>query len=495
MKIIQLELQLEQVNDRITELLRGKNYHWTEIAKLAIIVHKQELFKPEFTSFTAWVKDIAIRCDRQPSLIWRYIKASRYYLQLVSNVEVENKKDNEDKDNEDLQLERLDEIKAAPEALDRLEKVQRQAPTPVFETLRDKVLNGKATVAECREIEKSYRPSLIDSGSGSRSAETGGGETREGAADYQPSTSNSDQLPLPLNTVVNDEVLTSTLTSTSTEGSTGSSQQNQEQGQGQQSDPLVLPIPIPITITNRGRPKKGQEGTYRHLGQNKINSTVGDDHDHHNDDKGEGEGEEAASLDGGEVKRSQIAPTIVRSLSVNLVDWTKIIASRNYAAKYYQDHTEVRVNFERHRYRLDFLAVVRWTFKRPKDIFVVEIKSCLQDFESDYKWTNYLKFCHYFCFAIPLNSSISSSSSSSANVSVEDNDNDLLNAIKNISDDRIGILGIDFQASIDEFCSYPVTVIKKPKKLDNQKHYGNHTHLVYETLYERVLGWKEKHDD
>ena len=57
MKIIQLELQLEQVNNRITELLRGKDYHWTEIAKLAIIVQKEELFKPQFTSFTAWVME------------------------------------------------------------------------------------------------------------------------------------------------------------------------------------------------------------------------------------------------------------------------------------------------------------------------------------------------------------------------------------------------------------------------------------------------------
>ncbi len=57
MNIIQLELQLEQVNNRITELLRGKDYHWTEIAKLAIIVQKEELFKPQFTSFTAWVME------------------------------------------------------------------------------------------------------------------------------------------------------------------------------------------------------------------------------------------------------------------------------------------------------------------------------------------------------------------------------------------------------------------------------------------------------
>ncbi len=433
MKYIQLELQLDEVNTRISELLEEKNSHWTEIAKLAIIVQKQELFKPKFTSFTAWVKDIAVQCDRQPSLIWRYIKASRYYLQLIDAVEVGG----EDED-EDLDLARLTEIKAAPEALERLEKVQRQAPTPVFETLRDKVLNGKATVAECREIEKAYRPSMIQTAA-------------EAAQSQQPLTSNSQ--------------------TQSEEESTLTESESESESEELQTEPLVLPIPM----TNRGRPKKGQEGSYGHLGQNKNKIVTEDGSDNGSD----GEADEVVRLrlDNGELARNKIAPTIMRSLTVNLVDWTKTIASRNYAAKYYQDHTEVRVNFQRQRYRLDFLAVVRWTFKRPKDIFVVEVKSCLQDFESDHKWTNYLNFCDYFCFAIPLE------------------DVELLAAVKKITDDRIGILGIDFQASIDEFCSYPVTVIKKPKKLDNQKHYGNHTHLVYETLYERVLGWKEKDDD
>ncbi|MDJ0732050.1 MAG: MmcB family DNA repair protein [Crocosphaera sp.] len=416
MKYIQLELQLDEVNTRISELLQEKNSHWTEIAKLAIQVQKQELFKPKFTSFTAWVKDIAEQCDRQPSLIWRYIKASRYYLQLIDAVRGEGEDEAED---EDLDLDRLTEIKAAPEALERLEKVQRQAPTPVFETLRDKVLNGKATVAECREIEKAYRPSMIQNAT-------------EAEASYQPTTSEAD--------MATHESLT----------------ERSQQNQGQEQEPLV--------ITNRGRPKKGQEGSYGHLGQNKNKNKIVTDDD------------EAVRSDTGELARNQIAPTIVRSLTVNLVDWTKLTASMKYPAKYYQDHTEVRVNFERQRFRLDFLAVVRWSFKRPKDIFVVEIKSCLQDFESDQKWTNYLSFCHYFCFAIPLS------------------DTDLLNALKQIcdKDKRIGILGIDFQAEISEYLTYPVTVIKtaqpQPQKLEAK---ANKTNLVYETLYERVLGWKD----
>ena len=451
MKYIQLELQLDEVNNRISELLQEKNSHWTEIAKLAIIVRKQELFKPKFTSFTAWVKDIAEQCDRQPSLIWRYIKASRYYLQLVAtgeNEEEENEEEeNEEEENEeeDLELDRLDEIKAAPEALERLEKVQRQAPTPVFETLRDKVLSGEATVAECREIEKAYRPTVPQI--------TDANITITSDADADADDDDDDhQQP------------------SKTEEETQSQQQ-------QQLEPKTK------TITNRGRPKKGREGSYSHLGKNKQSSIVtGADTEHiieietpHQEQQTQTDAQiKPSGVEG--ITRNQIAPTIVRSLTVNLVDWTKQIASMRYPAKYYQDHTEVRVNFHQRRFRLDFLAVVRWSFKRPKDIFVVEIKSCLQDFESDQKWTNYLNFCHYFCFAIPL--------------SLRVEDTDLLNAVKKISDKdkRIGILGIDFQAKISEYLTYPVTVIKTPQKLKAQ---ANKTNLVYETLYERVIGWKD----
>lgn len=422
MKYIQLELQLDEVNTRISELLQAsKNSHWTEIAKLAIIVQKQELFKPQFTSFTAWVKDIAEQCDRQPSLIWRYIKASRYYLQLVSVSNGENKDESQ---GDNLELDRLEEIEAikvSPEALERLEKVQRQAPTPVFETLRDKVLSGEATVAECREVERAYRPTVPQMTDDHQQSQTG-----------EQSKSESQQQQL---------------------------QQLQPKRKTKRK-----------TITNRGRPKKGREGSYGHLGQNKNKIVTDDDDD---DSYNDSEGPEAARLDTDELARSQIAPTIVRSLSVNLVDWTKITASMRYPAKYYQDHTEVRVNFQRQRFRLDFLAVVRWSFRRPKDIFAVEVKSCLQDFAADYKWTNYLNFCHYFCFAIPLQ------------------DVDLLAAVKKISDARIGILGIDFQSEISEDAAYPVQIIKTAQKLETKP---NKINLVYETLYERVLGWKEKDD-
>ena len=209
-------------------------------------------------------------------------------------------------------IEQVDEAKAPPEALEKLEKVERNAPQPVFEKLREKVLAGEATVKECRKIEQEYRP------------------------------------------------------------------------EGEQ--------------LRRGRPPKGQEGTYQHLGSGEASSLTTTT-----------PVIDVTAIEVEQLPRNQVAVTIARSRSVSvgesltnsLVDWTMQSSGMKYLPYHHQEHTEVRVSVDKKRLRLDFLAVVRWSYKRPKDVFGVEIKSCLADFEADKKWENYLNFCHYFCFAIP----------------------------------------------------------------------------------------------
>ena len=278
--------KLTQAEQEIQNLLNQNETNWKDVAKIALAVREKELFKQSgIKSFTAWVKAVAQKCARQPSLIWRYIKAAKYYLYTIDSDDIEE----------------IDDALAAPEALVNLEKVERNAPEPVFEKLKEKVLAGEATVNETRTIEREYRPEA---------------EERE---------------------------------------------------------------------DSRGRPAAGKEGSYEHLGKSKQSPRNGD----------------STWAGNSTVARHQVAATISRSLKINLVNWTKKAGGKAYPAKLYQDHTEVRVNLDRKRFRMDFLAVVRWSFKKPKDIFVVEIKSSLQDFEQDNKWKAYLNFCDYFCFAIP----------------------------------------------------------------------------------------------
>jgi hypothetical protein len=274
-----------------------------------------------------------------------------------------------------------------------LEKVERQAPPPVFEKLKQKVLNGEATVAECRQIEKDYRPSDSEN------------------------------------------------------------------------------------KTNRGRSIKEEKGKYQHLGKWKDLS----DETHPESEREispleysppNAELEDRLETEAKKISRNQIATTIARSLTNNLVDWTSSCAMMRYPPRYYKEHTEVRVNFDRQRLRIDFLAVVRWSYKRPKDIFAVEIKSCLGDFESDLKWENYLNFCHYFCFAIPRHHE------------------DLKEAISSSGVTDAGILLVDFDAPIQENATYPVELYRQPTKIE-----GSSINLVYETLYERVLGWSGSDSD
>lgn len=135
--------ELQTIESRIVELLQQDRYRWQELAQLALLVRRERLYlKRGMRSFTAWIKGIAEASGRQPSLFWRYLKAAVYYLRQVESEDIE----------------RIGEIKAAPEALDRLEKIERQAPRPVFEAMREKVMAGEATVLECRQVERQYRP-------------------------------------------------------------------------------------------------------------------------------------------------------------------------------------------------------------------------------------------------------------------------------------------------------------------------------------------------
>jgi hypothetical protein len=61
----------------------------------------------------------------------------------------------------------------------------------------------------------------------------------------------------------------------------------------------------------------------------------------------------------------------------------------------------------------------------------------------------------------------------------------LLEAIKKAASQfKVGILGIDFSAALDDSLVYPIKIIQYPQRGE-----GSKITAVYETLYERVLGW------
>ncbi len=144
----QEEPKLTDIENRLSQLLTKSRADWTEMAKLTLNVQQEKLYRQGgFSSFSAWVRQLAVTNDREPSLLWRFIKAAKYFLKLTGHEDLE-------------QVHQAARI--PPEALEKLEKLQRQAPTPVFETLKKRVFSGDATVAECRRIEKDYRPPVTE---------------------------------------------------------------------------------------------------------------------------------------------------------------------------------------------------------------------------------------------------------------------------------------------------------------------------------------------
>jgi hypothetical protein len=361
-------VELEEIEVRLSQLLSRSRSDWTELAKLTLKVQQQKLYKQKgFSSFSAWIRQLAVNNNREPSLLWRFVKAAKYFLKLTGSED----------------LEQVNEAaKIAPEALERLEKVQRQAPTPVFETLRERVFAGDVTVAECRQIEKDYRP------------------------------------------------------------------------------------PATEVRTNRGRPPKGEEGRVEYLGQWKDNS-----HFSTFIERSLGETDvdavTAPNPTNNNFTYRQVAPTINRALKADYT-WMQGCTGTNYPPRNWGTHLDVTIGEEGNKLHLDLVGVVRWDLKFPKDMFAVKIVSDANDFEFGTNWGKYLDFCNYFCFACPSN------------------DVRLLEAIQETVSqfDFIGVLGVDFEAKLNNSLTYPIQVIHLPLRQDGAKICS-----VYEILYERVLGW------
>ena len=385
-----------QAEQKIQKLLGTNEANWKDVAKIAIEVQEQELFKDKYKSFTAWVNSIAKKCDRQPSLIWRYIKAGKVYLDSVESEDIDD----------------IDRAEAAPEVLVNLEKVQRYAPLEIFNDLKDKVMRGEVTVNESREIEQQYRP-----------------ERKPKIIPELPSIEIDAQLP----SVEIDTQLPSVEIDT--------------QLPSVEINPQLPSVEIDIATPKGLRIEEGFDNVSHHVqkGLEGLKDIL--------------------------TPNTPIAERISKNLSITLADWSSRCAGMTYVPKFSQAHTEVRVSHNRKRLRLDLVGVVRWSFKKPKDVFGVEIKSSLSDFDSDRKWENYLNFCDYFCFAIPRE------------------DTELWKAIENRTDSKVGILAVDFNSELQTSGVHEVEILRKPKRLE-----GSSKFLIYETLYERLAGWSGSDD-
>lgn len=67
------------IHDELASLFRQGGRSWVEVYALMEHVSEGELYRPEYSSFSAWLKDEAARCGVSESLLWQRKSAGDFY--------------------------------------------------------------------------------------------------------------------------------------------------------------------------------------------------------------------------------------------------------------------------------------------------------------------------------------------------------------------------------------------------------------------------------
>lgn len=139
---------LKKIEAQLLSLAKKASLLWQQMAALMIEVEAQELWQSEAKSFTAWMKTMADKVDLPENMLWRYLKAGRYYNQL-----------RESSDPELAAMPALGEApcKAAPESLELLDKISKAAPPREAAELAKSTLAGESGRDELREALQDYK--------------------------------------------------------------------------------------------------------------------------------------------------------------------------------------------------------------------------------------------------------------------------------------------------------------------------------------------------
>lgn len=73
---------LEDIENKIIALSQQDANRWSEMAQLMIMVDEKKLYAQENSSFSQWLRELAERAKVHESLLWRRLKAGRFYLKL-----------------------------------------------------------------------------------------------------------------------------------------------------------------------------------------------------------------------------------------------------------------------------------------------------------------------------------------------------------------------------------------------------------------------------
>jgi len=136
---------IASVEAELMRQVQAEKRRWHEIAALLMRVEREALWRPESSSFSAWLQGMARRADLQESVFWRCLKAGRIYLELTGKEELAG------------------EIAASAESLELADKIRRHAPRAIGDEVLGRTLDGELGRTELRQVWATYRGSAGDS--------------------------------------------------------------------------------------------------------------------------------------------------------------------------------------------------------------------------------------------------------------------------------------------------------------------------------------------
>ena len=135
-----------EIEQEFSRLLKDEKNRWTEMYRLLDVVEKNQLWRSAGQrSFTAWVKDIALKNHVHESLIWQRKKAGAVFAGYVSRTEARGEAAPDPT-----------EIAIPSESLELIAKIAKNNPVLV-DNLINKAIDGEMTRDDLRQAWQSSR--------------------------------------------------------------------------------------------------------------------------------------------------------------------------------------------------------------------------------------------------------------------------------------------------------------------------------------------------
>lgn len=140
----------QSIADKLASFSSASGPSWVTVALLLLQFEESGHLKSENRSLNAFVGDVAIKLNKEKSMLWRYRRALLFHRQLNPDVNVNS-----------LQPEELKQLEGiSPNNLDLLEKISRVLPDRDFKNLAKRVYSKQIIRKELQEKWRALKGTL-----------------------------------------------------------------------------------------------------------------------------------------------------------------------------------------------------------------------------------------------------------------------------------------------------------------------------------------------